>query len=144
MSFGFDVGDIVGVAELAWGLYKRCYILTRNAPQEFTFLLTDITILSQSLQLIMEEAKDLNPKMIASSQNRVLMMRETMTRIGITLKECQRYTEKYETLQSGSWPRGKQVWTKFKRSNDASKSDIDSLRNSVCTLSVKFGRQAQC
>lgn len=137
MSFGFGVGDIVGVAELAWGLYKRCYILARGAPREFTSLLEDINILSHSLQLITEEAKDLNSKMIGSSQNRVRMMKEMMTRIGITLKECQRYTEKYETLQSGSW---KQVWTKCKRSNDASKSNIDSLRNSVCTLSVKFGR----
>lgn len=129
MSFSFGVGDFLAVTELAWSLYRYCYVVARGAPQEFQLLLQEITMLSQSIQLLQEEAKDPNSTLVRSGEDRIKMVREMMSRVEETLKELQKHAKKYEKLGDSSRAKRKQIWDKFKWSVDA--TSLDSLRNKV-------------
>lgn len=129
MSFGFGVGDFLAVTELAWNLYRYCYVVSRGAPQEFQLLLQEITTLSQSIQLLQEEAKDPNSTLVRSGEGRILMVQEMISRVVVTLEELQKHAKKYEKLGDNSRAKRKQLWDKFKWSVDA--TNLDSLRNKV-------------
>lgn len=136
MSFGFGVGDFIAVADLAWNLYRYCYIVARGAPEDFQSLLHEITVLSQSIKLLQEEAKDPNSILVRSGQDRVTMVREMIIRVEATLRELQTHAEKYAKLGDVKRAKRKQFWDKFKWSVDA--SSLDSLRNKVCGCSKLF------
>lgn len=132
MSFGFGVGDFLAVTELAWNLYRYCYVVSRGAPQEFQLLLQEITNLSQSIQLLQDEAKDPNSTLVRAGEDRIRMVQEMMSRVEDTLRELQKHAKKYEKLGDNSRAKRKQLWDKFRWSVDA--SNLDSLRNKVCSL----------
>lgn len=60
----------MAVAELAWSLYRYCNIVARGAPEDFQLLLQEITVLSQSIKLLQEEAKDPNSVRRGPNSNR--------------------------------------------------------------------------
>lgn len=126
----------MGAAQLAWDLYRYCYKVARDAPQEFQLLLREITTLSQSIRLLEEEAKNPKSAMVRAGEDRVRMMKEMMARVEITLKELKKHAQKYEKLGDLSRPKMEQIWTKFKWSTDA--SDLDALRNKVYTPGTEF------
>lgn len=127
MSFGFGVGDFLAAAELAWNLYRYCYVVARGAPQEFLLLVQEIASLSQSIQLLQEEAKDPNSTLVRSGQARIDMVKEMMARVVVTLEELGKHAKKYEKLGDNSRAKRRQIWDKFKWSVDA--ANLDSLRN---------------
>lgn len=127
MSFGFGVGDFLGAAELAWNLYKYCYKVARDAPEDFKLLLGEITMLTQSIRLLEEEAANPESTMRRAGDDRVRMVKEMMVRVKITLGELKKHAEKYDQL--GDLQKRRNIWAKFKWSTDA--SDLDSLRNKV-------------
>lgn len=130
MSFGFGVGDFIAVSQLAWNLYRYCYVVSRGAPQEFQLLLQEITTLSQSIKLLELEAQDPNSTLVRSGEDRIRMVKEMMSRVEVTLKELEKHAKKYEKLGDSSRSKvRKQLWAKFKWAVDA--SDLDALRNKV-------------
>lgn len=129
MSFGFGVGDLLGAADLAYKLWKYCYKVARDAPQEFQLLVGEIITLSQAIRFLEEETRDPNSTLMRSGPDRIKMMNEMIIRVVATLGELQKIAEKYEKLGDLSRGRLKQVWSKFKWSIDA--SDLDALRNKV-------------
>lgn len=129
MSFGFGVGDFAGVLQLSWTLYRYCYKVARDAPEEFKLLLGEITMLSQSIQLLKEEAANPKSTMVRAGEDRVRMVKEMMVRVEVTLKELQKFAVKYDKLGDVDLSRRKKIWAKFKWSVDA--NDLDSLRNKV-------------
>lgn len=142
MSFGFGVGDFLAVAELSWNLYRYCYIVARGAPQDFQLLLHEITVLSQSIKLLQEEAKDPNSTLVRSGEDRIRMVKEMIIRVEVTLRELKTHAEKYANLGDVKRAKRKQFWEKFKWSVDA--SSLDSLRNKVCggfNLQIRPGNQ---
>lgn len=142
MSFGFGVGDFLAVSELAWNLYRYCYVVARGAPQDFQLLLQEITALSQSITLLQEEAKDPNSTLMRSGEDRVRMVREMMARVEVTLRELEKHAKKYAKLGDTTRAKRKQVWDKFKWSVDA--SSLDGLRNKVCSSNTCAQREYQC
>ncbi|KAH0603574.1 uncharacterized protein H6S33_007896 [Morchella sextelata] len=102
MSFGFGVGDFLAVSQLAWNLYRYCYVVARGAPQEFQLLLQEITTLSQSIKLLELEAQDPNSTLARSGEDRILMVKEMMSRVEVTLKELEKHAKKYEKLGESS------------------------------------------
>lgn len=132
MSFGFGVGDFLAVSELAWNLYRYCYVVAKGAPEDFRMLLQEITALSQSIRLLEEEAKNPESTLMRSGDARIRMVREMIARVEITLKELDKFAKKYEKLGEAKQGKkiSKQVWKKFMWSVDA--SSLDSLRNKVC------------
>lgn len=129
MSFGFGVGDFLAVSKLAWELYRYCYCVARGAPEDFQLLLQEITALSQSIQLLQEEAKDPNSTLVRSGEDRIRMVKEMLVRVEVTLQELKRHAGKYAKLGDAKRAKRKEFWDKFKWSVDA--SSLDSLRNKV-------------
>lgn len=134
MSFGLGVGDFLAVSELAWNLYRYCYVVAKGAPEDFRMLLQEITALSQSLRLLETDAKNPESTLMQSGEARIVMVKEMIARVEITLRELEKFAKKYEKLADVK--RGnklsKQVWKRFMWSADA--SSLDSLRNKVCAL----------
>lgn len=129
MSFGLGIGDLLGTAQLAYNLWKYCYKVARDAPQEFKLLVAEINTLAQSIRFLEEETRDPNSTLMQSGDDRIRMMNEMIARVGVTLQELQKIAEKYEKLGTLSRGRIKQTWAKFKWSVDA--ADLDVLRNKV-------------
>jgi len=135
MSFGFAVGDVIAVGQLAWTLYRDCYTIARGAPQEFQLLLGEISTLSNSIKILKEEVEEPSSTLRQAGEDRVRMVNEMLSRINVTLKELQKVARKYEILGTGS--KRQQIWVKFKWSVEF--TSIDSLRSKVCIVySVAF------
>lgn len=98
MSFGFGIGDIIAVAELAWKLYHFCFVVSRGAPHEFQLLLQQITSLSQSLKLLQLEAKNLTSTLMSSGPDRIQMVGEIMARVKNILAELEKFAVKYQKM----------------------------------------------
>ncbi|KAF8536972.1 hypothetical protein BDD12DRAFT_982467 [Trichophaea hybrida] len=129
MSFGFAVGDFIAVGQLAWTLYHQCYLVARGAPQEFQHLLGEVTMLSQAIQLLQKEVENPQSTLVRAGEVRVRMVNEMIRRVGVTLRELERYAKRYEKLGDTSQPKRKQIWHKFRWSKDA--PDLDSMRNKL-------------
>ena len=129
MSFGFSVGDFVGTAQLAFNLYRYCYKVARDAPQEFKLLVTELGTIKTSIELLATEAQDPESTLGSGGEERVRLVGELLERIQGTLKALQKHAEKFGKLES-SRPGLKRAWAQFRWSVDA--SDLDSLRNQVC------------
>lgn len=69
MSFGFDVGDFAAALHLTWALYRYCYKVARDAPEDFKLLLGEITMLSQSIRLLQEEAANPESTMVRAGDD---------------------------------------------------------------------------
>ncbi|KAL0631674.1 hypothetical protein Q9L58_009454, partial [Maublancomyces gigas] len=129
MSFGFGVGDFAGILQLSWTLYRYCYKVARDAPEDFKLLLGEITMLSQSIRLLEEEASDPDSTMVRAGEDRVRMVKEMIVRVEVTLKELQKHAAKYDKLGDVKLSKRKQIWSKFKWSTDA--TELDALRNKL-------------
>ena len=136
MSFGFSVGDFVGTAQLAYNLYKYCYKVARDAPQEFKLLVNELGIIRTSIDLLADEAQNPESTLASGGEVRVQLVKELLERIEGTLKALQKHSEKFGRLES-SRPGLKRAWAQFRWSVDA--SDLDSLRNQV-SLRIKILR----
>ena len=100
MSFGFSVGDFVGTAQLAYNLYKYCYKVARDAPQEFKLLATELGTIKTSIELRADEAKDPESALASGGEERVRLVGELLERIQGTLKALQKHAEKFGKLES--------------------------------------------
>ena len=129
MSFGFSVGDIIAVGQLAWTLYRDCYLAARGAPEGFQLLVKEIQTLSGSLNILQEEASNAQSPLVLAGEDRVRMVNEMVERIGGTLKDLQKMATKHKLLGSAAGSRRKQIWAKLSWSLEV--SGIDSLRSKV-------------
>ena len=131
MSFGFSVGDFVGTAQLAYNLYKYCYKVARDAPEEFKLMVSELATIRNSIDLLADEAKDPESTLRCGGEDRVRLVGELLERVNGTLKALQKHAEKYGQL-GNSKSSLKKAWAQFRWSVDA--SDLDSLRNQVCQI----------
>lgn len=138
MSFSFIAGDFVRTARLAYSLYKHCYRASRDAPQEFKLLVTELGALKASIEFLADEAKDPESTLASGGERRVQLVSELLERILGTLMALQRHAERSGKLES-SRPSLKRAWARFKWSIDG--SDLDVVRNQVClTVLIKILR----
>src|SRR5580698_7546718 len=121
MSFGFSVGDFVTVGQLAFTLYRDCFMVAKDAPQEFLALKGELSNLRHALEILEEQVR--NPKSILNKagDDRVRMVKEMVSGIHVTLKQLEKVAAKYGILGDGS--KGKKIWVKFKWSVDFSSVD---------------------
>lgn len=127
MSFGFAIGDVIAAGQLAWTLYRECYVVAKGAPQDFHVLLGEISTLSSSLRILQEEIGNSDSILSQAGEDRVRMVNEMVSRVKVTLEELQKVAKKHKTLGDGS--RRKVVWEKLKWSIES--KSIDSLRSKV-------------
>jgi len=127
MSFGFAVGDFIAVGQLAFTLYRDCFMVAKGAPHEFQALKGELSNLHNTLKILEEEVKNPQSILIEAGEDRVRMVKEMVSGINVTLKQLEKVAAKYGILGDGS--KGRKIWAKFKWSVDF--SSVDSLRNKV-------------
>jgi hypothetical protein len=130
MSFGFAVGDFISVGQLAFRLYRDCFKAAKGAPQEFQALKGELSNLHNALKILEEEVKNPESVLIKAGEDRVRMVNEMVSNVGVTLKKLEKVAAKFGILGDGS--KGKKIWVKFKWSVDF--SGVDSLRNKVSAI----------
>lgn len=96
MSFGFAVGDAVQVGALAWRLYRDCYKVARDAPQEFQLLVAEMSTMSNSLGMLQDEIKDPDSDILQAGEERVQLVNTMVSSIYVTLQGLEKYAAKYE------------------------------------------------
>lgn len=129
MSFGFGVGDFIAVADLAWKLYRYCYVVAKDAPRDFKLLLQEICTLASSIKLLQDEVDDPESTLRRSGEDRIRMVNDIISRIKVTLDELETYAKRYENLQGVPRSKRKKLWDRFTWSIEG--SEIDSLRVKV-------------
>jgi hypothetical protein len=127
MSFGFGVGDIIRVTELAISIYRDCYAVARRASQEFQLLLSEVSNLSNALKILQDDLTNQSSILVRAGEDRVNMAREIVSRVEVTLKDLRKVVKKYEIIGDAS--KGKRIWEKFKWSLEF--KSVDSLRSKV-------------
>ncbi|KAI5782027.1 hypothetical protein DFH27DRAFT_488153 [Peziza echinospora] len=129
MSFGFGVGDFLAVGKLAWDLYRKCYVVAKDAPKEFQELVGEIATLSQSIKILEDEVNNPESTLVRAGEDRARMMAEMMRRVEVTLRELEKFAMKYEQLANPKKAWRKEFWAKFKWSLDA--SNLEGLKNKL-------------
>jgi hypothetical protein len=127
MSFGFGVGDMIRVTELAISIYRDCYAVARGAPQEFQLLLSEVSNLSNALKILQDDLMNPESVLVRAGEGRVTMARQIVSRVDATLEDLQKIVKKYEIMGDSS--KRKRIWEKFKWSLEI--KSIDSLRGKV-------------
>jgi hypothetical protein len=127
MSFGFGVGDIIRVTELAISIYRDCYAVARGAPQEFQLLMSEVSALSNALKILKDELDNPDSILVQAGKHRVQMAGEIVSRVDVTLEELQKVIKKYEIIGDAS--KRKRIWERFKWSFEF--KSIHSLRSKV-------------
>lgn len=130
MSFGFSVGDFVSVGQLAWTLYRDCYMVARGAPQEFQLLLNEIQTLHGSLKILQDEIGNPESVLVLGGENRVRMVNDVVSQITTTLTSLSKMAKKHKLLGSDASKR-KQLWARISWSIEL--SNINKLRSKVPT-----------
>ncbi|KAE9369869.1 hypothetical protein N431DRAFT_345022 [Stipitochalara longipes BDJ] len=130
MSFGFGIGDFIAVSQLAHRLYKDVFLVARDAPKELQTLMCEIALLSQSIDLLIEEVKNPNSILVRAGEVRVDMVNRVMMQANATLKDLEKFANKYEFGEkAGERRKVKRVWDKFKFAREL--SSLNELRKKV-------------
>ena len=128
MSFGFAIGDFIAVGDLAHRLYKDVYKVSRAAPAEIRELTKEVSVLSSSIQLLVEEAERPDSVLVKAGQKRVDTVNEMMSSTKETLEKLDAYAKKHGLLSDRSDSRSalQRGFDKLKFAKDA--GSINSLR----------------
>src|SRR5579862_5893933 len=111
MSFGFAIGDFIAVGDLAWRLYQSCYMVARDAPQEFQALKSELSNLHSSLKILIEQAENPDSILAEAGETRIRMVTEMVLGIRETLKKLEAVAVKYGLLEDTL--KGRKIWLKL-------------------------------
>ncbi|KAG0125620.1 hypothetical protein HOY82DRAFT_616354 [Tuber indicum] len=130
MSFGISVGDFITGAKLAWDLYHKCFLVAKDAPNEFLELMREIGSLRGVLKCIEDE---INTRRI--DESRQLAIRRTMDGTTRTLRRLEALVLKYRKLWSSD---GLHFWRRIGWVRE--QQDIEGFRVRImvytCTLNL--------
>jgi hypothetical protein len=135
MSFGFSVGDFVGVASLAHQLYNDIYLVARGAPEELQLLNSDIGFLALSIDLLIQQVKDKDSTLVQAGQSRMRMVGEVMKAANATLKDLELFANRYN-FNSSSARKGKKIWDRVKFATEV--KSIAALRTRIETHNARM------
>lgn len=132
MSFGFAIGDFIAVAELAHKLWHDVYMVARTAPEEVRSLSSELSVLSQSIRLLVEHASNPDSILVQAGQDRVQLVNTMITGANETLLKLESFAKKHQIVASEARSKFRRGFNKLRYVSDA--STINSLRSKVLLL----------
>ena len=128
MSLGLAIGDFIAIGDLAFRLYKDVYKVSRSAPAEVRELTKELSVLSTSIQLLVEEIQNPDSVLAKAGQRRVDTITELMSATNETLQRLEAYSKKHGLVLIPGDNRSlvRRGWDKVKFAKDA--GSINSLR----------------
>jgi hypothetical protein len=132
MSFGFAIGDFIAVAELAHKLWHDVYMVARTAPEEVRSLSSELSVLSQSIRLLVDHASNPESILVQAGQDRVQLVNTMIAGAKETLLRLEAFAKKHQLVSSEAPSKFRRGFNKLRYVSDA--STINSLRSKVLVL----------
>ncbi|KAE9378805.1 hypothetical protein N431DRAFT_450742 [Stipitochalara longipes BDJ] len=98
MSFGFSIGDIIAVTNLAWKLHQDCYKVLQDCPQEIKDLSRDLATVYGVLRHIQEDLDSSGSSIKAHGEGRAKLLRTMVANLDKTLKNLQQLVSNFQHL----------------------------------------------
>ena len=140
MSFGFAVGDFIAVGDLAHRLWRDVYSVARAAPQDLKELSSELSVLSQSISILVEDLNNPNSTLIMAGDSRVKLVTETMAGAKETLTKLQDFAKKHGAIRTDDRSKVKKAFDRLRYAKDA--SALNSLRSKVRSSCVHYSHLA--
>lgn len=98
MSFGFGVGDVITVGELAFKIHTRLIKVSKSAPKEVQAVQREASLLSVVLRTLEEDLCSSTSPISRAGPDRLGMVKSLIMQAGDTLKQLDAIVRKYEAL----------------------------------------------
>ena len=129
MSFGFAIGDFIAAAELARRLWTEVCMAARAAPEELKSLSAELSVLSQSIGLLVEQAGNSESILVRAGEDRVLLVNTMVSAANETLLKLEAFAKKHRLVGNETRSKFRRGFDKLRYTSDA--STINSLRSKV-------------
>ncbi|KAL8711963.1 MAG: hypothetical protein Q9220_003659 [cf. Caloplaca sp. 1 TL-2023] len=110
-GLNWGVGDLLSVTKLAWDLYHKCYLVAREAPEDFRQLVNELASLQGVLRTLRDDINSDTSFLDRLGDNRKENLERCLGSCFHTLHKLQTLVIKYRELGVGD---GKQFWRKIK------------------------------
>lgn len=122
MSFGYAIGDLVGVANLAWQLYQNCYRVIQDSPQDIKELARDLSTVYGVLKRTEEDLASTDSVIKSHGERRTQLLQSMISNLGATLEKLKESVLTYQRLAA------KKGWKDPKVIRDKVKWIVDQKR----------------
>ncbi|KAL8961874.1 MAG: hypothetical protein Q9183_005244 [Haloplaca sp. 2 TL-2023] len=107
----WGVGDLLAITKLAWDLYHNCYLVAREAPDDFRKLVDELASLQGVLRALRDDVNSDRSFLERLGDSRKETLERCLRSCFTTLDSLQRLVIKYRELGVND---GKQFWRKLK------------------------------
>ncbi|KAL9580814.1 MAG: hypothetical protein Q9203_006151, partial [Teloschistes exilis] len=134
-GLNWGVGDLLTVTKLAWDLYHNCYLVAREAPDDFRQLVNELASLQGVLRTLRDDVNSDKSFLERLGDSRKETLERCVGSCFDTLNRLQKLVIKYRELGVGD---GKKFWTQLKWVNK--QKEIADLKSRImvnsCNLSL--------
>ncbi|KAL8774307.1 MAG: hypothetical protein Q9209_001058 [Squamulea sp. 1 TL-2023] len=134
-GLNWGVGDLLTVTKLAWDLYHKCYLVAREAPEDFRQLVNELASLQGALRTLRDDYNSDQSFLERLGDPRKDALDKCLGSCNATLQKLQTLVTKYQELGIAD---GKQFWMKLKWVTK--KGEIADLRSRImvhtCNISL--------
>lgn len=135
MALNWGVTDVLAVTKLAWDLYHNCFLVAREAPDNFRQLVNELASLQGVLRTLRDDINSDKSFLDRLGENRKQALERALSTCFDTLHKLQTLVSKYRELGVGD---GVQFWKKLKWvSKQTEISDLKSkIMAHTCQISL--------
>lgn len=134
-TLNWGVGDVLALTKLAWDLYHGCYLVAREAPDDFRQLVNELCALQGVLRTLRDDINSDKSFFRRIDENRKETLERCLHSCFHTLNKLKRLTLKYRELGLNE---GLQFWRKIKYSTK--QGEIKALKSQImahtCNISL--------
>ena len=112
MSLNWGITDLLAVTKLAWDLYHKCFLVAREAPDDFRQLVNELASLQSILRSLRDDVTSDKSFLEKMGENRKEMLERCLSACFDTLRKLERFVVKFREL--GITGDGPQFWRKLK------------------------------
>jgi hypothetical protein len=138
MSFGFAIGDIIAVANLAWQLHQNCYKVIKDCPHEFKELVRDLSTVYGVMKRIEEDYNSQDSAIKAKGEQREELLHGMLRNTQMSLENLQTMIHKYQRIATKrGWRATREtLWSKIQWIND--RTTIIRIRQDLAFYIASF------
>ncbi|MCJ1465306.1 hypothetical protein MMC07_003923 [Pseudocyphellaria aurata] len=138
MALNWGVTDVLAVTKLAWDLYNNCYLVAREAPEEFRQLVYELAALQGVLRSLRDDINSDKSFLQRLGDERKQTLDRCVVNCFDTLKKLQGLVYKYRELQNGEnlWKKLKWIGKQSEISNLKSKIMAHTYHLNLCMTSI--------
>lgn len=138
MALNWGVTDVLAITKLAWDLYHSCYLVAREAPEDFRQLVNELASLQGVLRSLRDDINSDKSFLQRLGENRKQTLERCVANCFDTLRKLQKLVIKYRELHNDEvfWKRLKWVGKQSEISDLKSKIMVHTCNLSLCMSSI--------